>query len=137
MEEYMFFTITNEKEINIIPASYELTSCEIVIKDKYVLLTFCSKEDIQIIYELSPDDQSGSAEQIKKTLENFIKNCISKNYVLKINEYPIRNMVLLSWQNDNVEDAENDKAFDSVEFTWHRCIKETKITGKDNNLHIK
>ena len=70
-------------------------------------------------------------------LENFIKNCISKNYVLKINEYPIRNMVLLSWQNDNVEDAENDKAFDSVEFTWHMCIKETKITGKDNNLHIK
>ena len=48
----MFFTITNEKEINIIPASYELTSCEIVIKDKYVLLTFCSKEDIQIINEI-------------------------------------------------------------------------------------
>ena len=120
----MFFTITNEKKVNIIPASYELTSYEIVIKDKYVLLTFCSK-DIPITYELSPDDRSGSAEQIKKTLENFIRNCISKNHVLKINEYPSRDMILLSWQNDNVEDAENDKAFDSVEFTWHRCIKET------------
>lgn len=126
----MFFTITNEKKVNIIPASYELTSYEIVIKDKYVLLTFCSKEDIPITYKLSPDDRSGSAEQIKKTLENFIRNCISKNHVLKINEYPSRDMILLSWQNDNVEDAENDKAFDSVEFTWHRCIKETKITGK-------
>lgn len=121
----MFFTITNEKKVNIIPASYELTSYEIVIKDKYVLLTFCSKEDIPITYELSPDDRSGSAEQIKKTLENFIRNCISKKHVLKINEYPSRDMILLSWQNDNVEDAENDKAFDSVEFTWHRCIKET------------
>ena len=126
----MFFTITNEKEINIIPASYELTSYEIVIKDKYVLLTFCSKEDIPITYELSPDDRSGSAEQTKKTLENFIRNCILKNHVLKINEYPNRDMVLLSWQNDNVENAENDKAFDSVEFTWHRCVKETKITGR-------
>ena len=62
----MFFTITNEKEINIIPASYELTSCEIVIKDKYVLLTFCSKEDIQITYELSPDDQSEAQNKSRK-----------------------------------------------------------------------
>lgn len=126
----MFLTITNEKEVNIIPASYKLTSYEIVIKNKYVLLTFCSKKHITITYELSPDDRSGSAEQTKETLANFIRNCISKNHVLKINEYPSRNMVLLCWQNDNVEDTKNNKAFDGAEFTWHGCVKETKITGR-------
>ena len=106
----MFFTITNEKQCGI-TQTYKLISKEIIIQNKHVLLKFRS-ENFEVAYELSPDDRSGSVENIKETLENFIKKCFSKKNILKINEYPIRNMILLSWQ-DDIE-------FDSIEFTWYK-----------------